>query len=50
MLHMVSFTKLTYQFDDTKRWEKELTTYMENEHKKSNLLRTQVTEGASTNS
>jgi hypothetical protein len=38
------------QLDDTKRLEKESTTYMENEHKKSSLLRTQVTEGSSTSS
>jgi hypothetical protein len=36
--------------DDTKRLEKELTIYMENEHKKSSLFRTQVIEGSSTSS
>jgi uncharacterized Rmd1/YagE family protein len=43
-------TLLNDQLDDTKRLEKELTTYMENEHKRSSLLKKQVTEASSTNS
>jgi hypothetical protein len=38
---------LNDQLDDTKQLEKELTTYMENEHKRSSLLRSQVTEASS---
>jgi hypothetical protein len=41
---------LNDQLDDTKRLEKELTAYMENEHERSGLLKKQVTEASSTNS
>jgi hypothetical protein len=41
---------LNDQLDDTKRLEKELTAYMENEHKRSSLLKKQVTEASSENS
>jgi spore coat protein CotF len=41
---------LNDQLDDTKQMEKELTTYMENEHKRNSLFSQQATEASSIDS